>query len=227
MSLLAVIGEKIISVTASAIVLIAMHYPPLLDYLIETAPYVPPQPHVITMQKDDSVAQNPAVSKPFYVDQSADIMPVFSSSTVRVGDYSVQVDCKDLNPEDITITKNGEVVQTIGVHALLTGVKSCTKVISEDVNFDGHQDFLLLTGTGSGGAMVTYWLYTPETREFSCPNDSNTESSDVCVLSNPKFDSTTKTITTRHAMGAGRAIINVYRATDGTLKLLSHTEQGF
>ena len=134
-----------------------------------------------------------------------------SSSTVEVGQFAVTVDCRNLNPYEIQIEKNGLIVQTIQFDDSLTGVKTCPQVQSEDVNFDGNADLMLLSGTGSGGSGYTYWLFSTTSQQFTCPQ---TKTGD-CGLMNPVFNLATKTITSIDYMSAGSVYVQTYKVVNG------------
>jgi hypothetical protein len=147
--------------------------------------------------------------------------PSRSHSSASIGSYVVVVDCDDLNPENITVLKAGKIIQELDPYAMVTGTKSCTAPISQDINFDGYTDFLLLTGTGSAGPAVSYWLYEPTKQEFICPNGR-----ERCGFMNPEFDPIAKTISTHWSSGAGNIYYEVYKVTNGKIELATTTHVG-
>ncbi len=91
----------------------------------------------------------------------------------------------------------------------------------EDMNFDGYQDFGLLTAWGAtGNEQYKFWLFDPKTKRFIY-ND------DLSGLISPSADKDKKLITSWQNMGsAARAyILELYRWNGDKLELIREVDQ--
>jgi len=223
MSYLSSLAGSVTSFTATIIVAIAIHVPFLFSALM-SIPYTPPaQPVVPTANHvaAHTVSSATAVTKPQPPIEQA---PTISSSTSQIGTFTAVTTCenygdRDFNPVNITLSKDGSTTQTIGVHGSDSGTSSCPKAISQDVNFDGYPDITLLTGTGSGGGAISYWLYASTTGQFAC-----NEPYDTCGFMNPQFDPSTKTVTSEGQEGADNIEIHIYQSINGQLVQIKQYE---
>jgi len=145
--------------------------------------------------------------------------PILSSSTIQIGEFTIQVNCSNLNPQNVEVFKNGSLWQTLPARGSVDGSQKCTQAVVQDVNFDGYTDFMVLTNTGSGGGLLSYWLYSSSTQKFLCPEEYSS-----CGIMNPKFDPEKKIIISQHKSGASLIIIDTYGVQDGRIILLKTEE---
>ncbi len=136
---------------------------------------------------------------------------LISSSTVQVGEFTIVVTCRNKNPFDIQVLKDGAVYQTFGIQADDTGVYECPQAEVRDINFDGYPDFMVLSDTGTGGGSFEFWLFSSTTGQFG----------DNSYLINPRFDPKTKTVTSYDSLGAGTTEVTTYDVVDGKLHQVS------
>jgi hypothetical protein len=169
---------------------------------------------------------------------------ITSSSSLQVGDYLVVANCGNLGEDDIAsvkeidIFKNDILVQSIPTKGIAPGSHNCPKPQSQDINFDGYQDFMIDGDYGTGGTSVYYWLYNTTTQQFYCPGGSFF----YCSLMNPSFNNASKTISEWDSLSVGETVswidtvdgdsINLYQKTDeiytgtSTLITVSQMENG-
>lgn len=155
---------------------------------------------------------------------SAKMLSALSTSTAMVGKFSIAVGCDNLNPQRVEVSKEGFIWQTFSIRSATTGVRKCPSAQSEDVNFDGFQDFMILTNTGSGGSVMSYWLFDQSSEKFLCPEPEGDRNS--CSLMNPKFYPETKTIVSSRVVGVGQRIVDTYGVQNGKIVLLASDRIG-
>jgi hypothetical protein len=211
------ITGKIIAVTSSFIVLVALHFPPLMQYLVPPPPisiptktYSVPTVHVQNTISVSTTTQSIIPKTLPSVDTS-----VISSSMTTIGAFIIVVTCKDKNPFRIDVLKNGLTTQTLGISAGDSGVGDCPSAGIQDINFDGYPDFMVLDDTGSGGAAYAYWLYSTSTQQFYCSQPYG-----ACGLMNPTFDPSSKIITSTDYTSAGTDDVETYGVNNGNLILI-------
>lgn len=173
-------------------------------------------PTPITVSNVNSDASEKEVTVPDQIATSAT-----TSTSSKVGSFVVEITCIGTDPSMITITQAYKLTQQLKVRTSDDGVRSCPAALSQDVNFDGYKDFLLLTDTGTGGARMSYWQYNPKTGQFYCPKANKD-----CNLLNPVFDEKTHTITSRYSLGAANIVTDIYNIVDGQLNLYRSTKTG-
>ncbi|MGC9599638.1 MAG: hypothetical protein ABSE18_04610 [Minisyncoccia bacterium] len=148
-----------------------------------------------------------------------------SSSSAQVGAFTVVDNCVTISQDGIAAVKRIDIlegsstVQSIDTN-LTPGSSVCPRPQSQDINFDGHPDFMVDSDYGSGGTSVAYWLFNTGTRQFYCPGGNYRN----CSLMNPSFDTASKTITTWDALGASDSVWQVYQVSGDNLILYQETD---
>ena len=152
---------------------------------------------------------------------------ITSSSSAQVGPFMVVAYCTTLpldgnaSVDHVVVSKENLTVQTIPIgRDIVPGGDSCPPIRVQDINFDGHPDFMIDDDYGSGGLSVVYWLYNTSTGQFYCPGGDYNN----CSLMNPSFDSASKTVTSQAPLGASDSFSQLYESTGGVLTLYQETD---
>jgi hypothetical protein len=155
------------------------------------------------------------------------IVAITSSSSAQVGPFTVTAYCTNTPQVDIasvdhiTVFNGSSTVQTIVISkGISPGSHSCPPITAQDINFDGHPDFMIDDDYGTGGLSVVYWLYSTSTGQFYCPGGDYNN----CSLMNPSFDTASKTVTSQAPLGASDSFSQLYETTGGVLTLYQETD---
>lgn len=128
--------------------------------------------------------------------------------------FRVKVSREDPEPEAVdVIAPSGKKVQTIMFPAdAQAPCDSCDLLVFKDLNFDGYNDLLMLTGWGTIGEMYDVWIYYPKRSLFQKVS-FDTE------FANPELDVKNKALITTSPMGCCEGSKYYYRYTNGKFSL--------